>query len=173
MPIFGGQLFLNPDHGLLGLDPDPAPHAAARAEAETQQHRPARALTLRARAGSLEAEASTWALLEHLHADPDRSFPGGAGGPPLPGCGGDWTAAQRIAQLLATTPELNWCVYYQFTQSVLALLGSCPTFDSINTSPMQPPCTPYNTGSLSHQQKHTFMHMRLFWQLAQASEKIP
>lgn len=153
----------------FGLDPDPAPRAAARAEAETQQHRPARALTLRARADALEAEASTWALLEHLHADLDPSFPGGAGGPPLPGCGGDCTAAQRIAQLLATAPELNWCVYCLFRQSVLALLVLMPAFDSIYTSPMQQFFTTSHTGSLSHQQKHTFMHMRLFWRMAQAT----
>ena len=67
-------------------------------------------MALRARADALQAEAGTWALLEHLHAEPDERFPGGHGGRALPGAGDELTLSQRIAHLLATMPELNWRV---------------------------------------------------------------
>ncbi len=88
---------------------DSAPACPARAEAAAQQHRPARALALRARADALEAEAATWSLLAHLHADRRPGFPGGAGGPRLAGCAAAPTAPQRVARLLAAAPDLNWC----------------------------------------------------------------
>lgn len=68
-------------------------------------------MALRARADALQAEAATWGLLEHLHGEPDARFPGGHGGPALPGAGDELTLSQRIAQLLAATPELNWRVH--------------------------------------------------------------
>jgi hypothetical protein len=78
-----------------------------REAASSALQRAARYVRLRDEANSLDAEAATWYLLWHLHANPDRAFPGGLGGQPVGGCGGRRTIHNRIADLIAEEDDLN------------------------------------------------------------------
>ena len=66
-----------------------------------------RALHLQDRAAALSSEAATWRLLWHLYGISDRSYPGGAGGPRLPGCAHASTVAQQIARILEQDADIN------------------------------------------------------------------
>lgn len=74
-----------------------------------QQHRVVRALHLQEMAAALDAEAATWRLLWHLYGANASNYPGGAGGPKLPGCAGAPTVAQQIAAVLEQDADLNRC----------------------------------------------------------------
>ena len=72
-----------------------------------QQQRVVRALHLQEMASCFDAEAATWRLLWHLYGVGARTYPGGLGGPKLPGCPGASTVAQHIAETLEQDAELN------------------------------------------------------------------
>ena len=74
-----------------------------------QQQRVVRALHLQEMAASLDAEAASWRLLWHLHGPETQVYPGGLGGPKLPGCARGPTVAQLIAAILNQDAELNRC----------------------------------------------------------------
>lgn len=76
-------------------------------EAAGQLHAGARYVRLEDAAKELELEASTWQLLYFLYGVPDRSFPGGLGGPAAAGCGDARTYQQKAADLLAQDDVLN------------------------------------------------------------------
>ena len=81
-----------------------------------------RALHLQEMAAALSSEAATWRLLWHLYGISDRSYPGGAGGPQLPGCAQAPTVAQQIARILEQDADVN-----RYTSPYLALCKMPPS----------------------------------------------
>ncbi|PNW77180.1 hypothetical protein CHLRE_10g425675v5 [Chlamydomonas reinhardtii] len=80
---------------------------ALRLEAAEQLHRPARHMALKAVADEMEAQAATWQLLFCLHCD--EAAPAGEGGSVVRDAGGALLYRQRLADAVASEPELARC----------------------------------------------------------------
>ena len=96
-----------------------------------------RALHLQEMATALSSEAATWRLLWHLYGISDRSYPGGAGGPELPGCAQASTVAQQIARILEQDADVNryvtWTLPCARCQPALPLGYTSPMKFTYNT----------------------------------------
>jgi hypothetical protein len=79
--------------------------ASFRLEAEAQAHRAAKFMHLNHLREELEAEASTWNLLQFLFCYTEPAA--GLGGPIVQAAGNKKTYRQRAADLAAETPELE------------------------------------------------------------------